>query len=61
MLKNELFKSILLSFSFATLVFAFQNCSSPFHSPDAFISNVRPQTINSPSVQTREKTSLQVQ
>jgi hypothetical protein len=58
MLKKEFFKSILLSFSFASLVFAFQNCSNPFHNENAFISNVRPQTVKSAPVQTIEKLKL---
>lgn len=66
MLKKEFFKSILLSFSFASLVFAFQNCSNPFHNENGFISNANPQikqqdklqTIKSAPVQTIEKSKL---
>ncbi len=39
MMKKDFFKSILLSLSFASLVFAFQNCSG--HSQDAFAGNVK--------------------
>jgi hypothetical protein len=59
MMKKEFFKSIFLSFSFALLVFAFQNCSNPFQSENGFISNVNSQvklqTVKSAPVQTIEK------
>lgn len=44
MMKKELFKSVFWSFSFASLVFAFQNCSS--HNQDAFVSNVKPRAAS---------------
>lgn len=47
MLKKDFFKSVLWSFSFASLVFAFQNCSSPFHGEAAFVSNVKPRAEKS--------------
>ncbi|MBL7554896.1 MAG: hypothetical protein JNM24_03670 [Bdellovibrionaceae bacterium] len=47
-MKKEFFKSILWSLSFASLVFAFQNCSNPFKANNAFHSNVKTQTLQTP-------------